>query len=260
MKLTLLGSGASTGVPVIGCDCAVCKSDNPKNKRTRASLLVEYDTGFTLLVDTSPDLRNQALVYNLKKIDAILYTHAHADHTHGIDDIRSFNAAVNRDLPAYLTQECYDELLRRFPYIWQPYAASGYWTRAALTPHIIQPGQRVDFGAGCGVQTFRQLHGPGETLGLRFGHTVYSTDLNAIPTESEQWLQDMDLWLVDCLRDGAAGSHASLEQALAWIDQFKPRKAYLTHMNHELEYEALKKQLPSAIEPGWDGLSLRITG
>lgn len=254
MKLTLLGSGASTGVPVIGCDCAVCQSGNPKNKRLRASVLVEYDSGFTLLVDTSPDLRQQALTNNIKRIDAILYTHAHADHTHGIDDVRPFNAAVDRDIPAHLTQECYDELLRRFPYIWQAYATSGYWTRASLTPHIIKSGQVVDFGGGNTVQTFRQIHGAGETLGLRFGNVVYSTDLNEIPKESEPYLANMDVWLVDALRDGLAGSHNSLDSALAMIARFKPEKAYLIHMNHELEYEALKARLPRGVEPACDGL------
>lgn len=256
MKLTLLGSGASTGVPVIGCDCAVCRSENPRNKRLRASLLVEYNSGFTLLVDTSPDLRQQALNHSLKRIDAILYTHAHADHTHGIDDVRPFNAAIDRDIPAYLTQECYDELHRRFPYIWQPYAASGYWTRASLTPHIIQAGQVVDFGAGSTAQTFRQIHGAGETLGLRFGNVVYSTDFNEIPADSEPALQGMNVWLIDALRDGPAGSHNSLEHALALIAQFKPRQSYLIHMNHELEYEALKAKLPKGVEPAWDGLTV----
>lgn len=257
MKITILGCGASVGVPVIGCDCATCKSDNPKNTRSRVSILVQYADGFTVLVDTSPDLRSQALCNNINNIDAVIYTHAHADHAHGIDDLRPFNAMRNAEIDAYGTAETLHELKQRFGYAWQPHDG-GYWGRTALNAIEVEAGSSIRLGNGEQVQTFAQTHGKSQTLGLRFGAAVYSTDVNAFDVAAKEKLQDMELWIVDCLRDGFAGSHANLEMALEWTKAFKPKRTVLTHMNHELEYEDLRKRLPANIEPGYDGLVIHL--
>lgn len=258
MRVTILGCGASVGVPVIGCNCEVCLSDDPKNKRTRVSILVEFDDGFRLLVDTSPDLRQQALVNHITTVDAIIYTHSHADHTHGIDDLRCFNINANRAIDVYSTLDTLTELQERFPYVWGV-KNDIYWTKAVLTPHVIAPSETIRFTEKAAVKIFRQQHGKGETLGLRFGDAVYSTDVNAFLEENPPELQNMKLWIVDCLREGFAGSHANLETALGWIERYKPERAVLTHMAHELNYQTLKKRLPSHVEPAYDGLTISLS-
>lgn len=257
MKVTILGCGASTGVPVIGCDCTVCQSDNPRNKRSRVSILVEYADGTTLLVDTSPDLRQQALYNNINIIDAVIYTHEHADHTHGIDDLRPFNVRRDAEIPAYGTAGTLVELQRRFDYVWQPHTG-GFWARVALQAHEISAGEAVQLAPDATVQTFPQIHGRGQTLGLRFGNVVYSTDTNALPEEAHPHLQDIDVWIVDCLRDGFAGSHANLETVLGWVQQFKPKHTILTHMNHEMDYDSLRQKLPQNIRPAFDGMQITL--
>lgn len=254
MKITILGCGASVGVPVIGCECPTCRSENPKNRRMRVSLAVEYEDGFTVLVDTAPDLREQSLAFGLKRIDTIIFTHPHADHCHGIDDVRPFNAMQNHAIDAFATGETLAELQSRFAYVWQPHSKSEYWTSAALHAHEIPVGKAITLENGKIIQTFAQTHGKSETLGLRFGNLVYSTDLNAIPETSKKWLEGMDVWILDCLRDGFSGSHNNLETAIRWHEIYRPKRTILTHMNHELEYEALKSRLPPGMEPGYDGL------
>jgi phosphoribosyl 1,2-cyclic phosphate phosphodiesterase len=257
MRITVLGCGASVGVPVIGCDCAVCSSDNPRNKRSRVSVLVEYASGFRVLVDTSPDMRNQCLANDISDIDAIIYTHAHADHSHGIDDIRPFNARKNAAIPAFGTQETLNELRQRFGYAWQPHDG-GYWSRTALEAKPIEAGELIILPSGDRVQSFAQEHGKGSTLGLRFGDFVYSTDVSAFPAESVAHLAHMRCWIVDCLRDGFSGSHANLETALQWAQQYRPARTILTHMNHELDYESLKLRLPPSVEPAFDGMVIEL--
>jgi phosphoribosyl 1,2-cyclic phosphate phosphodiesterase len=258
MRVTILGCGASAGVPVIGCDCTTCTSDNPKNMRSRVSILVEYAHGTTVLIDASPDLRQQALYNNIRKIDAVIFTHDHADHTHGIDDLRAFNSLRNAEIDAYATIATLEELKRRFGYVWHKHKGE-FWSRAALDEHHVKAGEMISLACGERIQTFSQQHGAGETLGLRFGNVVYSTDVNAFPPESLPHLHNVDVWIVDCLRDGFSGSHANLETALDWVNTFKPKRTILTHMNHELEYCALKSKLPHNVEPAWDGMIIDIS-
>lgn len=258
MRVTILGCGASSGVPVIGCKCAVCTSENPKNQRTRVSIFVEFDDGFRLLVDTSPDLRQQALANGITTVDAIIYTHTHADHIHGIDDVRYFNMNRDSEIDAYATLEEHAELQARFPYVWRPREGK-FWSKATLTPHVITPGDEIYLSESSVVKTFRQKHGKGETLGLRLADKiVYATDVNEFLEENPAELQGMELFIVDCLREGDAYSHANLETALGWVEKFKPQHTVLTHMNHELEYETLKSKLPAHIEPGYDGLTIHL--
>lgn len=257
MKVTILGCGASVGVPVIGCDCSVCTSKNPRNRRSRVSVFVEHDDGTKVLVDTSPDLRQQALSNNINDIDAVFYTHEHADHVHGIDDMRPFNVRRDAEINAYATAETLAELQRRFDYVWRPHDG-GFWARVAMTANAIEAGQAVQLSPQTSVQTFAQTHGKGETLGLRFGDIVYSTDTNAMPESAHPHLQNIAVWIIDCLRDGFAGSHANLETALQWIEQFKPRHAILTHMNHEMDYAELREKLPANVYPAYDGMHITI--
>lgn len=255
-QITILGCGSSVGTPMIGCQCDICQSDNPKNKRTRSSILIEFDDGFQLLVDTSPDLRFQALREKMTTIDALFYTHAHADHTQGIDDVRAFNVnSGGQMIHVYGTKICLDELQERFEYVWKPFTGP-YVSRAGLVPHVVEYGDRITFSEKAEIQIFRQIHKPIESVGMRIGDVVYSTDLNEIPKESEPFLQNIKIWILDCLRHGESGSHTSFAQAMEWIDRYKPERVILTHMNHELEYEALKASLPSHIEPAYDGLKI----
>lgn len=257
MKVTILGCGASLGVPVIGCDCSVCTSSHPRNRRSRVSIFVEHDDGTKVLVDTSPDLRKQSLYNNINDIDAVFYTHGHADHVHGIDDMRPFNIRRDAEIRAYATAETMEELQQRFDYVWRPHQG-GYWARVAMTPHTVEAGQAVQLAPRTTVQTFSQIHGKGESLGLRFGDVVYSTDTNAMPEASHPYLRNIAVWIVDCLRDGFAGSHANLDTVLAWVEHFKPRYAVLTHMNHELDYMELRARLPENIYPAYDGMQVTV--
>lgn len=252
MKVTILGCGSSAGVPLIGCECEICRSDNPKNHRTRSSILVEHqDT--TLLVDSSPDLRQQALVNRIVHIDALLYTHAHADHTHGIDELRSFNFHRNSPLDCYGDQATFDELQQRFDYAFKTPVPEYGWFRPALNPHVIKAGDVFTVG-DIEVQSFPQRHGKVDTLGFRFGDIAYSTDVNVLGDEAFAALEGVKIWIVDCLRYEKVPTHAHLDLTLGWIERVKPQRAILTHMNHEMEYETLKRTLPQGVIPAYDNM------
>ncbi|MBL0318496.1 MAG: MBL fold metallo-hydrolase [Alphaproteobacteria bacterium] len=257
MKIILLGCGSSPGVPAIGCTCDVCQSPDPKNKRTRVSVAVHI-SGKTILIDSSPDLRQQALANHLNQVDAVLYTHDHADHTHGLDELRSYNFLGKKPLPVYSDIHTLNDVAKRFPYAFQPYDPSKYgWYKPYLIPHTIIPG--IPFTVeGITVLPFEQRHGKSLTIGYRIGDFAYSTDANVIPEESLALLKGLKLWIVDCLRYTPAPTHAHLGQALQWITHVKPERAILTHMNHDIEYHDLKKQLPIHVEPGYDGLVVHM--
>jgi len=253
MKVTILGCGASSGVPIVGCDCAVCKSENPKNKRTRVSIFVESQ-GTGILVDTSPDMRVQALRSNVRKVDGIIITHAHADHINGLDDVRPFNYLNDAPLNLYGESETLKEMQERFGYCFLPPKPAGTgWYRPCMNPVTIEPPTPFTIG-NIEVKPFWQNHGQSKTVGLRFGNIAYSTDTNGLPEESLEMLKGIDVWIVDCLRYTPAPTHAHLAMALDWIKQVKPKQAYLTHMNHELDYDTLKKELPENVFPAYDGL------
>lgn len=256
MKVTILGSGPSTGVPVIGCDCTVCRSPNPRNKRLRASVRVETG-GKSILIDTSPDIRQQCLSNNIKSVDAILYTHAHADHTHGIDDVRSLNMAMNQTIPVYLDEKTFQSLQKRFGYAFEPLKREYGWYKPCLDKHIIDCD--TDFQAsGIMVTPFRQIHGTSETMGIRIGDFAYSTDVKTLPEESFKRLEGVNVWVVDCLRYDESPTHAHLAQTLEWIARVKPKRAILTHMAHEIDYETLQSQLPDGVEAGHDGMVIEL--
>jgi phosphoribosyl 1,2-cyclic phosphate phosphodiesterase len=256
MKVTVLGCGASAGVPLIGCDCAVCTSDNPKNDRTRSSVLIESATT-RILVDAGPDLRRQALRTGFKTIDALVITHAHADHCHGIDEIRSFNFHADAPIPVYADAQTMRELQERFAYMFQPPQGDGIWFRGALIPQIIDFGREFTIG-DITLKPFEQEHGKGRSTGLRIHDFVYSTDVNNFPNDSCYALDSISDWLVDCLRYEAAPAHAHLELVLEWIERFRPQRAWLTHMSHCFEYDAFKSSLPEHVQPVYDGMVISV--
>lgn len=261
MKMTVLGCGSSGGVPLLGCDCKTCASSNPKNRRSRVSLLVE--TGHEkLLIDTSPDLREQCLRHRILSVDAILYTHAHADHIHGIDDVRSLNYHKNGPIDMYANPATLEELQLRFPYVFSPRNSHYGWYKPALTPHEIcsddLPQTFRITEDGTDITAFPQWHGDMITLGFRFGKFAYSTDLNRIPEHSFSCLENLDVWVVDCLRPNRSPTHAHLELALEWIARVKPKRAILTHMGHEFGYDEFCAQLPKGIEPAYDGMLIEL--
>lgn len=256
MRIKILGCGASAGVPVMGCDCAVCTSDNPKNVRSRVSVHIEAQ-GQRLLIDTGPDLRAQALRHGITQVDAILYTHDHADHTHGIDDVRSFNFAANKALPAYADNATWASLQQRFGYAFKPPITQYGWFKPSLEPVEIEPFIPFDIGP-VSIFPFAQTHGRIHSMGFRIGDFAYSTDVNAMSEASLEALQGLDVWVVDCLRYTPSPTHAHLEQTLQWITAVKPKRAILTHMSHEFDYDKLSAELPVNVEPGYDGLEITL--
>lgn len=256
LTFTILGCGPSGGVPLIGCECATCKSKNPRNQRTRASILIEHQET-RVLIDTAPELRLQALREGFKTVDAILYTHAHADHLHGIDDARSFNYHREGAIPVIATHEVAAELKQRFNYAFQgPLKAKG-WVRPSLELEVINDYDSFSIG-NFNFLTYLQHHGSHKSTGYRIENAAYSTDVDNIPEQSAQLLDSLDLWIVDCLQEDKAATHAHLEQTLGWIARFKPKLAVLTHMAHQLEYDDLKSRLPAGVVPAYDGMKIHL--
>ena len=257
MRVTVLGCGSSGGVPLIGCTCSVCTSDNPKNKRTRVSLYIEIND-LKLLIDTSPDLRQQALRHKINRVDAVLITHDHADHIHGIDEMRSFNYLHGDSLPVYSSQACLDQITQRFAYVFQP-KPEKVWYRPSLTAHYLPDTSIHGFTIqDIPITVFQQHHGRGTSLGIRIQDFAYSTDTNALPETAFSALENIDTWIVDCLRYNTSPSHSNLENTLQWINRVKPRRAILTHMAHDFDYDTLTKALPEHIEPAYDGMMIEF--
>ena len=257
MKVTILGCGSSTGVPVIGCKCDVCLSDNPKNKRSRVSLLIETH-GKKLLIDSSPDLRAQALRHGIDCIDALLYTHEHADHTHGLDDLRSFNYLSDKAIPIYCDKKTYDSISSKFSYAFLE--KPPVWFRPCLSANILEEGASGSFDVlGIPVTYFKQLHGKTTSLGYRIGNFAYSTDTDGLEPSAFEALSGVKVWVVDCLRYTPSLTHASLPMTLEWIQRVKPELAILTHMAHEFDYDRLSNELPPGVAVGNDGMAIEMT-
>jgi len=256
MRVTMLGSGPSWGVPRIGGDWGQCDPANPKNRRRRVSVLVE-EGGSVLLVDTSPDLREQLLDAKANQIDAVLFTHSHADHTHGIDDLRSINRMMGKPLPIYASAETLGELRARFRYIFaptDPEVRTAFY-KPSVEPHEISGPFRA---AGIPVVPFVQDHGFSKTLGFRFGRFAYSTDVFELDETAFAALAGIEIWIVDCIRRAPHPTHSHLERSLAWIARLKPRRAIFTHMDQTLDYATLARELPPGVEPGHDGLVIEL--
>lgn len=254
MRLTLLGCGTSVGVPAIGCECATCASPNPKNKRLRASAWLQADNGASLLIDTSPDLRQQALRHRIPKVDGVLYTHAHADHTLGLDDLRIYNFRQKQAIPVYGSARTLTDLKKTFWYVVEREDYPG--SRPGIEFHE-RPPEPFDAG-GLRVTPISLLQFNLPIWGFRFGGLCYITDCSRVPDESWALLENIDTLIVNALRPDPHPTHFSVPQALEFIARLKPRRAVLTHMNHELEFEALRAQLPAGVEPAYDGIELDV--
>jgi phosphoribosyl 1,2-cyclic phosphate phosphodiesterase len=263
MRVILLGTGGSTGVPLIGGadgagDWGVCDPKEPRNRRTRASIVIESDEGTRLLVDTSPDMRTQLLACQVPGVDAVIYTHSHADHITGLDDVRVLNRIAGRPLDAFATQRTLDELLRRFGYAFKPWQPPGFF-RPVLVPREVSPGETVCV-AGIQVRLFEQDHGVTRSLGLRIGKFGYSTDVVDLDDAALAVLDGVDTWVVGCfLREGTHKTHANLARVLDWVDRVRPRRTVLTHMGPDMDWQWLVRNLPSGVEPGYDGMALYFT-
>jgi phosphoribosyl 1,2-cyclic phosphate phosphodiesterase len=254
MRVTVLGCGASTGVPAIGIGWGRCDPADPRNRRRRVSVLVET-AGKTILIDTSPDLREQLLDAQVAHIDAVLMTHAHADHLHGIDDLRAVNRAMRRAIPLYADSKTLGEIRRRFGYVLDPPDEPGRFYKPTLEAHEITGAFAA---AGVEVTPFAQDHGYSTTLGFRIGPMAYSTDATGLDERAFAVLAGVELWIVDCLRRDPHPTHSHLAQSLAWIARVAPRRAVLTHMDQSLDYRELAAELPTGVEPGRDGLRIEV--
>jgi phosphoribosyl 1,2-cyclic phosphate phosphodiesterase len=261
LTVTILGCGSSGGVPQIGGadgrgDWGVCDPAEPRNQRTRSAILVEGPEGGRLLVDAGPDLRQQFLACGVDRFDALLFTHSHADHVLGIDDLRQVNRITGRALPAYADAPTLENLMQRFDYAFLPVPPRGFF-RPALEAHEVAAGQVLTL-AGLPVELFRQDHKVMDTLGLRIGGFAYSTDVVALPEESLERLAGLDTWVVDCFQRHPHPVHAHLEMVLGWVERLRPRRAVLTHMGPDMDWAWLRQNLPPGIEPAHDGLVLRV--
>jgi phosphoribosyl 1,2-cyclic phosphate phosphodiesterase len=262
ITLTILGCGSSGGVPRIGGDWGACDPANPRNRRRRCSVMVEKKgpQGITrVIIDTSPDLREQMLSENVGEIDGVWYTHEHADHTHGIDELRGFFLRQRRRVPIWADAPTMAMLKSRFAYCFQSPAGSDY--PPTLLPHPIEGDTAIDTnGAGGTISAtpFIVHHGNIDALGFRIGNTAYSPDLNGIPDASLPHLENLDLWIVDALKRTPHPSHFSLPETLAEIARFKPRRAVITNMHVDLDFATLQQELPPNIEPAFDGMKLPI--
>ena len=269
LEATVLGSGSSSGVPRLGGpdgagDWGVCDPANPKNRRRRCSLLVrrKSSAGETLvLVDTSPDLREQLLAAHVAKLDGVLITHDHADQLHGIDDLRAIAYLMRKRIDVYSDAGTLDRVRHRFGYCFEMPAGSDY--PPILTARALhEPYRPIEIGGAGGavpVETFEQTHGRIHSLGFRFGPIAYSSDVNHLSDEALSLLEGVDIWIVDALRYTPHPTHANVETALGWIARVKPRRAILTNLHIDLDYETLKRELPEGVEPAYDGLTVRTS-
>lgn len=249
MKITILGSGTSTGVPMVGCSCPVCTSSDPRDTRTRASILIEI-AGKFILVDTSPDLRRQALREKIPHIDAVLFTHTHADHVNGIDDLRGYHLLHKRIIPCYGSRETIDHIHRNFSYIFTGAQNGGY--TPLLEPHAVS-GPFSLFGLT--IIPVPLNHGYSHATGYRFGPAAYLTDCSSIPDSSMALLSGLDILILDGLRYTPHPSHLNIDGALKVASSMQARRTILTHLTHEVSQRD-QDRLPPGVEFAYDGMVL----
>lgn len=252
MKVTFLGTGTSHGIPMIGCDCAVCRSDDPRNIRTRASALVEVD-GVNLLIDTPPDLRGQALREDIRRVDAILFTHAHADHVFGLDDVRRFNDLSGAVMPCYGSEHTLRTIRRTFEYVFVPTQVGGGKPALELMPVKTQ----FTFN-GVAVTPIQVLHGKLNVLGYRIGDFAYITDVSSIPDTSMELLAGLDVLVLGVLRPQPHETHFSVDEGLGVVEALRPKSAFFTHIAHKLDYETTNAALPPHVRLAYDGLKITL--
>lgn len=253
MHLTILGSGSSAGTPVIGCDCDTCSSINPRNKRTRCSSMVTLDNGEVILIDTGPDLRIQTLREGFTRADAVLYTHTHADHLHGIDDLRGFCQINKKQIPLFTYPIAAEHIKDKFGYTLRE--PGDFWGMPVLSINEVEAPFDL---FGTTITPIPIMHGRIQIYAYRIGNMAYMTDVSLIPESSFKLLEGLDLLLIDCLRVEKHPTHINFEQSLDYVSQINAKQSVLIHMTHELEYETLTQKLPKNIAVGYDGMKLTI--
>ncbi len=280
-----MGTGTSVGVPVVGCPCAVCTSGNPKNRRLRSGVLVKAPGG-EFVIDTGPELRLQLLASGASMVRAAIFTHAHADHVMGLDDLRIFGFRLEKELrteamrtsdsngaefdetafqanatftiPLYCEEDVEESIRQIFYYAFtDPATHSHRFAAPRLRFERIQPGKSFNV-LGLDVLPIRLTHGKLPIIGYRIGDVAFCTDVSTIPAESREQLEGLDTLIIDALRHQPHPTHLSVGQAVKWIERIQPRRAFLTHMSHELDYDELLNDLPGGIEPGYDGLRIPL--
>ncbi len=245
----MLGVGSSAGTPVIGCSCRTCTSTDERNKRTRCSAALVLPTGETILIDTGPDLRQQALRENLNRVDAVLYTHTHADHLHGIDDLRAFCQLQRQQIPLYGSKETLQHIASKFSYVLRE--PGDFWELPVLAARrVTEPFELFDVK----IIPIPVKHGNSDILGYRIGNIAYITDVSEIPDSSLALLQGLEVLMLDCLRFKTHPTHINLEQSLQYAGLINAKQTYLIHMTHEIEFGDVSQRLPSSVRLGYDGL------
>ncbi|MCX8501666.1 MAG: MBL fold metallo-hydrolase [Alphaproteobacteria bacterium] len=257
LTVTVLGCGASAGVPRIGNDWGRCDPSELRNRRTRSSILIQSATT-NLLVDTGPDLRQQLLTAGVARIDAILWTHAHGDHINGIDEVRQLNRRMDAVIPAYGSGACLSTISQCFPHVFKPLPPNLGFVKPTLTPHSLAERARVVIG-DLPLQTLSLDHGFGmRSLGLRIGDFAYCTDVVALREDNFADLSGIRTWIVDCLGHRAHPTHSHLAQTLAWVERLGVSTAFLTHMDIDMDFDQLRRSLPPHIQPAYDGMRVEV--
>lgn len=256
MHLRILGSGTSTGVPIPGCECAVCLSPEPKNKRTRTSAAICLDDGSAILIDASPDLRQQCISHQIKRVSAVLFTHAHADHILGIDDLRAFNFIQRTIIPCYGNAATLAEISRFFSYIFNPDPLYEGGALARLKLHEIAPFGEVNLGTK--IQSFELMHGRTNVTGFRIGSVAYATDCNCIPERTNELLRGVDTLVIDGLRYEPHRTHFTIPEAIDAAAKIGVRRTILIHLTHSIDHEAVQATLPVGVELAYDGMRIDI--
>lgn len=249
----MLGSGTSVGVPTVGCECKVCRSSDPRNKRLRPSVLISFQ-GRNVLVDTTPDFRYQALRASIGRIDAVLYTHSHADHIMGLDDLRPFNFLQREFIPIHASRPHLSYIKGCFPYIFDDSPSES--SRPRIIAKEFEDGAVIEL-FGLAFRPLRLAHGKGLSYGFRFGPAAYLTDHSDIPQESLDQLQDLDVLFLDALRHNPHPTHSTVTRSLQWVEQLKPKRAFFTHISHDLGHERTEEQLPPHVRLAYD--TMRVT-
>lgn len=253
VRLTVLGSGTSMGVPTLGCDCKVCTSADPRDNRLRPSVAIQYE-GRTVLIDTTPDFRQQALRAGVKHIDAILYTHAHADHIMGLDDVRPLSLRQRAPIPIYGSMETLDSIRSAFSYVFTDVETLS--TIPKVSTHVLNGSALELFGLV--FQPVPLMHGRGSVYGFRFGAAAYLTDHSDIPAESLAMLHGLDVLFLDALRHKPHPTHTTVSQALRYVEQLGPKRTWFTHLSHDLPHAITEEQLPPHVRLAYDGLQIAI--